>query len=176
MLPRHLLVVSLATVVALAAQTGCSDDIDHCTAENEGTYEVGGPSCCSGGCGASVESARARICKSGELKCEGSAPVLLQHCAYQRQACKVRTYCSGSVGIGKTEDLLDSGKVPEICCDLNCKGKKAFYRVCKDGLKFECPAGAVPISRCKDPNGACQGVLQRYRDNGNKIPADMLGK
>lgn len=171
---KHPFITALALGLAFTAHAGCSDEVDLCTPETEGDTEVRGPECCSGGCGSSTEAARPRICKSGEFKCEGSAPVLVQYCAYSRNACRVLTACAQTVGINKTEDLVDNGKVPELCCDLNCNGKKASYRVCKGGLKFECPAGAVPISRCKDPNSACKGVLQRYRDNGDKIPADML--
>ena len=171
---RHTLIAALVLGLTFTAHAGCSDDVDLCTLENEGAYEKGGPSCCSGGCGSSTEAARDRICKNGEFKCEGSAPVLVNYCAYSRNACRVLTACAQTVGLNKTEDLIDNGKVPELCCDLNCNGKKAAYRVCKSGLKFECPGGAVPISRCKDPNSACKGVLQRYRDNGNKIPADMV--
>ncbi len=175
MITRRTLTMALGLSLILLAYGGCSDEVvDLCTSENEGQDEVQGPSCCSGGCGASVEVARVRVCKSGKFVCEGSAPVLVQNCAYQRNACKVLLACAQTAGINKTEDTLDDGKVPELCCDLNCKGKKAAYRVCKDGLKFECPAGAVPISRCKDPDSACQGLLKRYRDNGNKIPKDML--
>jgi len=145
-----------------------------CTAGQEGKTEPKGPLCCVGGCGASVTSALPRICKSGIYKCEGPAPVLQKYCAYQPKSCKVLVACATTVGVGKTEDLQDNGKVPELCCYLNCDGEKAAYRVCRSGLKFECAAGYVPVSRCKDPMTACKGVIGRYRKNGNKIPADLL--
>jgi len=170
------LIASLAFTLLFTVYAGCGDDeeVDLCTAAEEGEYEVGGPSCCAGGCGASVETANRRICKNGEFKCEGSAPVLMKYCAYQYNACKVLTACVNTAGINKTEDTVSNGRVPELCCDLNCNGKKAAYRVCKGGLKFECPAGYVPVSRCKNPMAACKGLIDRYRKNGNKIPADLL--
>ena len=173
---RFPLVTLLALPLLLTAYAGCGDseEVDLCTPKEEGKYEVGGPSCCAGGCGASVEAPGRRICKSGEFKCEGSAPVLMQHCAYQYNACTRQVACLNTVGTGKSEELLNGGKVADLCCDLNCNGKKAAYRMCAGGVTFECPTGYVPVSRCKDPMSACQGLLNRYRANGYKIPADML--
>jgi hypothetical protein len=193
---RHLTLFIASLLLSWALSPGCSSSTDKpykpdasgggtdsagtdassgtCSAKDEGKTETSGPICCSGGCGASVNSGMPRLCRGGLYKCEGVAPVFQKFCAYEKNACEVLTACAQTVGINKTEDLVDNGKAPELCCDLRCDGKKALYRVCKSGLKFECPAGAVPISRCKDPMTACQGLLSRYRNNGYKIPADML--
>jgi hypothetical protein len=71
-----------------------------------------------------------------------------------------------TVGLGAEEP----DPVPELCCDMSCDGTSVVHRVCKDGTLWECPAGAVPISRCKDYLSACGGILKTYRDNGYKLP------
>lgn len=143
----------------------CSDDVETCVEESE---EVGGPTCCSGGCGNSTEGWLPRVCRGGEWVCQGSG-VLQEACAYQKNACITLSYCGGSVGINKEEP----DPAADLCCDLSCKGNKMMHRVCKDGLRFECPAGAVPISRCKDYKTACRGGLEKYRQNNYKIPDEL---
>jgi hypothetical protein len=73
----------------------------------------------------------------------------------------------GKIGIGATE----ADPAPELCCEGgSCTGARAVHRVCVSGTQWECPAGAVPISQCKDYQNACGGILAKYRADGFKLP------
>lgn len=151
-----LLLLVTSSLALLAA--GCGDDAQ-CHAGDPNP-----PACCAGGCGSSTEGWHAAECVDGRWQCERGTIELA--CASGFNACTVKTACAQTVGLGNKE----KDPAPELCCELGCDGDKAVHRVCKDGLKFECPAGAVPISRCKNYMEACNGILQKYRDNGNKLP------
>jgi hypothetical protein len=167
--------LSLCSLPLLAA-LGCSDEVKAtCTADNEGQSEPDGPRCCSKGCGNSGEGWLPRVCHDGEWVCEGSAAVLEDACASDRDACNPMDGCH-TVGIDKEEQ----DPAPELCCFPSCaaEGTCVQHRVCKDGTLWECPGGSIPISRCTKPDykTACGGVLQRYRDNNYKVPDDLLCK
>ena len=149
-------------LLCLLLLTTCGDDEGPC---EEGQNEASGPRCCSGGCGVGTVGWLPRICKGGEWVCQGSSPSLEDACASSLYACSKMEYC-GAVGIGKEEP----DPAPELCCDGGCSNTTAVHRVCKSGTIWECPAGAVPVSRCKDYKNACGGILQKYRDNNFKLP------
>jgi hypothetical protein len=143
--------------------SACSDD-DSCSPEE--ATEVGGPQCCSKGCGNSGDGWLPRVCKDGQWVCESNG-VLEDACAYPLTACTPMVGCHDvGQGIGETEP----DPAPELCCELSCDGTKAVHRVCNTGILWECPAGAVPISRCKDYRSACGGILAKYKANGYKLP------
>jgi len=140
---------------------GCSDDA-LCV---DGEVEQDGPSCCAGGCGLGTDGWSKRVCKDTRWVCEGSNPALQDACASSLRAC---TPLKGCHVVGLDQEELDPA--PELCCEGGCSGTKTVHRVCKTGTQWECPAGAVPVSRCKDYENACGGILQLYRDNGFKLP------
>jgi len=150
--------ICLGFVAALQAGA-CSDDVQPC---EEGTLEVGGLQCCANGCGLNTEGGLPRICRNEKYVCEGSAPVLEDACASREQACTPIPGCT----MGREE----GDPAPELCCDGGCNGTLALHRVCKTGTLWECPPGAVPVSRCKDYKNACGGILKAYRDNNHKLP------
>lgn len=156
------LLPALLTLCMTLASAGCSDD-ESCT---DGEVEEGGLRCCAGGCGTGTDGWSPRICKDGVWICEGSAPALEDACASPLKACTPLEGCH-VVGIDKEEP----DPAPELCCEeSSCDGMKAVHRVCKSGTQWECPAGTVPISRCKDYKNACDGILAKYRENGYKLP------
>jgi hypothetical protein len=153
----------LPLIVFVLAAIGCGEDAaGPC---EEGAEEKGGPRCCAGGCGMGTDGWSPRICKKGEWVCQGSNPALEDACASPQNACTPLEGCH-VVGLGNEEP----DPAPELCCEGSCSNEKAVHRVCKSGTTWECPAGAVPISRCKDYETACGGILARYRDNGFKLP------
>ena len=127
--------------------------------------EQGGPRCCAGGCGMGTDGWSPRVCQDAEWVCEGSNPALEDACASPLNACTPLEGCH-VVGLGQEEP----DPAPELCCDGSCDGKVAVHRVCKTGTQWECPAGAIPISCCKDYKNACGGLLKQYRDNGFTLP------
>lgn len=160
---KYLSLSLLCCLVLLSVSLFTCSDETSCT---EGETEVNGPRCCAGYCGSSTLGWRSRICSEGKWVCEKG--VVEDACASEHSACTIKTNCSATVGMNREEP----DPVPELCCMNSCKGTKAVKRICKSGLEFECPAGAVPISKaCKtDFNSACGGILQKYRDNNYKLP------
>jgi len=153
--------ITFVLVAGALAAGGCSDDTG-CT---EGEAAQGGLRCCAGGCGMSTNGWSARICRDGEWVCEGSNPALEDACASPLYACTPLGGCS-IVGIGKDEP----DPAPELCCEGSCNGTTAVHRVCKTGTLWECPAGTIPVSACKDYKSACGGILAKYKDNSFKLP------
>lgn len=149
----------LVGTLALAI-TACGDD--SCGADGV----EGGPDCCADGCGRTTSNLLPSICKSGNWVCQGSNPVRVEYCAYRPDACKARTACTSEVGLNKPEP----DPAPELCCQGGCTGKEVVHRVCLKGTTYDCPAGAVEISRCPDPYAACGGALRAYRSNDHKLP------
>jgi hypothetical protein len=139
---------------------GCSDPPE-CV---EGDDPV---SCCSGGCGSSTEGWLPASCVNNRWQCERGTP--LPRCTTAENACKTQDFCGGPPGPGIGGEEPDP--VPELCCEFSCNGSKAARRICDEyGLKYVCPAGYTPISLCKNYMDACGGIIQKYRDNGNKLP------
>lgn len=157
---RALLSVS-ALVASLALAISACGDGDECSdgAEN-------GPMCCNDGCGLRTTNPLPSICEGGKWKCQGSDPVFMKYCATLNGSCQARMACTGDVGLGNEE--LDPA--PELCCKGGCSGTEVLHRVCRTGTTYDCPDGAVPISRCKNPLSACKSAIPRYRKNGNKLP------
>jgi hypothetical protein len=153
---------ALALVGSVALAVGACGDGDECSEEGA----EGGPVCCNDGCGRTSTSSLPSICRSGKWTCQGSDPVRLEYCATKLGACQARTACTGEVGLGKSEP----DPAPELCCKGGCSGTEVLNRICRTGTTYDCPDGSVPISRCPNPYGACQGAIGRYRANGNKLP------
>jgi hypothetical protein len=160
-----LLSALLLTVGTLGA---CSDDPGDpaCTPELEGETWDDGPQCCGGGCGVGTDGFLPVICKGGQWVCQGDG-VPAEACASYKNACNTMDGCHIYGPLGETEE---PDPVPELCCFPSCTGTKAMKRVCKSGTLWECPGGAVPISRCKDYENACGGILAKYKANGYKLP------
>ncbi|PIE19362.1 MAG: hypothetical protein CSA65_02720 [Proteobacteria bacterium] len=157
---------ALLTLFALSANlalavSACGDG-DDCSKEGE----EGGPMCCNDGCGLTTANPLPSICHNNKWTCRGSNPVRLEYCATQTGACQARKACTGEVGLGNEEP----DPAPEICCMGGCNGEEVLHRVCKTGTTYDCPDGAIPISRCPSPFSACNGAIHRYRKNGNKLP------
>ena len=154
-----LLTLAASLLLLLTTADGCSDSCE------EGATEEDGPGCCSDGCGNSAIAPLPRVCRDGAWVCEGRG-VVETACANPAGGCqRPREACTGTVGI----DGEEPDPAPELCCELSCEGTKAAHRVCKTGVKYECPAGFVPISSCDDPQSACGGVIPRYRENNFKL-------
>lgn len=168
---RHLPRIGLTALCPLALAVvlcACSGD-DSCT---PGEFNTNGPRCCAGGCGMGTDGWHLQICNDeGEWECIKKGSVLEDDCASPYNACNTMTGCY-EVGIGKEE----ADPAPELCCQPGCDGKVVKHRVCKDGIKWECPGGTVPISRCKDPKSACNGILGKYNPPDWKVPKEYLGK
>jgi len=165
-LPVFLVTAAVMAVLALIGPA-CSDEVvgdPVCTAELEGETWDDGPQCCAGGCGNGTDGFLPVVCKSGKWVCQGNG-VPAEACASFKNACNTMDGCH-VLGLGKEEP----DPVPELCCFPGCTSTKVMHRVCNTGTIWECPGGAVPISRCKDYQNACGGILAKYRDNGNKLP------
>lgn len=158
---RWQIVLALALSPALLAP-GCSEEEQPCT---DGQEEQNGPQCCAGGCGNSTSNWLPRICVEGTWVCQGEKGVVEDACASPTYACIPMDGCH-VVGLGREEP----DPAPELCCEGGCAGTKAVHRVCNSGTLWECPAGTKAVSTCEDYLAACDGILQRYRDNGYKLP------
>ena len=153
------LLVSGALCASLAlAVSACGDD--SCS---EGAED--GPLCCADGCGRTTTHALPAVCKNGEWTCQGSNPVFQKYCAKIAGSCEPREACTGIVGLGNEEP----DPAPELCCKGGCNGTEAVHRVCKTGTTYDCPDGAVEISRCPSPLSACGGAINKYRSNDHKL-------
>lgn len=150
-----LLVATLGLAIVACGDDSCGAD---------GTE--GGPMCCNDGCGRTTVNPLPSVCQSGVWKCQGSNPVRMEYCAYEAGSCQARTACTSEVGLGNDEQ----DPAPELCCKGGCGGTTVLHRTCVKGTTYDCPSGAVEISRCPDPYGACGGALGRYRANGHKLP------
>lgn len=151
----------------------CGDDEQPC---EEGTYEASGPRCCAGGCGNSTTDWRPRLCKNGQWICAGGSRSTIEYaCASPHYACQNLLYCS-DVGLGKSEPdpapelCCNPDPTGQQCCEKGCTHAKVKHRECASGTLWTCPAGTVPISRCKDYATACNNVLDAYRKNSYKLP------
>lgn len=156
-LPFCLLLSALVLAV-----THCSDG-DHCAVE--GASETDGPGCCSDGCGNSAVAALPRTCQGGRWSC--GKGVLQANCASPEDSCKAREACTG-IGNGLGDSERDPA--PDLCCEQGCDGSVVLRRICKTGIKYECPPGSVPISTCPNPLSACGGAIPSYRQNGFTLP------
>ena len=164
----RLLTVTLFSSTLLCFAGACSDEVGDpiCTAENHGETWDEGPQCCAGGCGVGTDGFLPVICNGSKQSwvCQGSG-VPADACASFRNACNVMTGCH-VIGLGKEEP----DPVPELCCFPSCSGTKVMKRTCNSGTVWECPGGAIPISRCKDYVNACGGILAKYKANNYKLP------
>ncbi len=169
MMTRRLLITLTALTTLLLCLAGaCSDDEGDkiCNADNHGDTWNDGPQCCAGGCGVGTDGFLPVICNGSKQtwECQGSG-VPAESCASFRNACNTMDGCH-VLGLGTEEP----DPVPELCCFPSCKGTKVMKRTCKTGTLWECPGGAVPISRCKDYVNACGGILAKYKANNYKLP------
>ncbi len=151
---------ALAPLLALAALgSACTTEDLEC---EPGDPE---PRCCSGGCGSSTDNWVLAVCEGNRWTCEYGT--VEYACASDIKACQAQSFCGGNGPTGHEE----SDPVPELCCELSCEGTKVARRVCESsGLRYVCPAGYLPVSKCADYRSACGGIIQKYRDNGYKLP------